>query len=153
MNLSVLARTEDTPARRNSSVGAVSQVDVNRSDACTRAPDPSIGGEIGIDSPPKIVNAHAHRSRTPTELRSRAGMSREVNKWCGNACVIVGLVWRTAELVAMTRIQRGKFWHQLMMKRRSPQQRRYQRLRDDLVDRCQAINSKILCGYQRGWHG
>jgi hypothetical protein len=147
VNLSVLARTEDTPARRNSSVGTVSQVDVNRSDACTRAQDPSIGGEIGIDSPPKIVNAHAHRSRTPTELRGQAGML------CDNASVIVALVWRTAELVAMTRIQRGKFWQQSMMKRRSPQQRRYQRLRDDLVDRCQAINSKILCGYQGGWYG
>jgi hypothetical protein len=147
VNLSALARTEDTPARRNSSVGTVSQVDVNRSDACTRAQDPSIGGEIGIDSPPKIVNAHAHRSRTPTELRGQAGML------CDNASVIVALVWRTAELVAMTRIQRGKFWQQSMMKRRSPQQRRYQRLRDDLVDRCQAINSKILCGYQGGWYG
>jgi hypothetical protein len=147
VNLSALARTEDTPARRNSSVGTVSQVDVNRSDACTRAQDPSIGGEIGIDSPPKIVNAHAHRSRTPTELRGQAGML------CDNASVIVALVWRTAELVAMTRIQRGKFWQQSMMKRRSPQQRRYQRLRDDLVDRCQVINSKILCGYQRGWYG
>jgi hypothetical protein len=147
VNLSVLARTEDTPARRNNSVGTVSQVDVNRSDACTRAQDPSIGGEIGIDSPPKIVNAHAHRSRTPTELRGQAGML------CDNASVIVALVWRTAELVAMTRIQRGKFWQQSMMKRRSPQQRRYQRLRDDLVDRCQAINSKILCGYQGGWYG
>jgi hypothetical protein len=152
VNLSVLARTEDTPARRNSLVGAVSH-DVKRSDAGTCAQYTSIGGEIRIDSPPKIVNAHAHRSRTPTELRSRAGMSREVNKWRGNASVIVALVWRTTELVAMTRIQRGKFWHQLMMKRRSPQQRRYQRLRDDLVDRCQAINSKILCGYQRGWYG
>jgi hypothetical protein len=153
VNLSVLARTEDTPARRNSSVGAVSQVGVNRSDAGTCPQNTSIGGEIGIDSPPKIVNAHAHRSRTPTELRGQAGMSREINKWCDNASVIVALVWRTAELVAMTSIQRGNLWQQSMMKRRSPQQRRYQRLRDDLVDRCQVINSKILCGYQRGWYG
>jgi hypothetical protein len=152
VNLSVLARTEDTPARRNSSVDAVSH-DVNRSDAGTCVQNPSIGGENWMDSPPKIVNAHAHRSRTPTELRGQAGMSREINKCCDNASVIVALVWRTAELVAMTSIQRGNFWQQSVMKRRSPQQRRYQRLRNDPVDRCQVINSKMLRGYQRGWYG
>jgi hypothetical protein len=109
VNRSVLARTEDTPARRNSSVGAVSQVGVNHSDAWTCAQNPSISGEIGIDSSPKIVNAHVHHSHTPTELRGHAGMSREINKCCDNASVIVALVWRTAELVTMTNIQRGNF--------------------------------------------
>lgn len=106
MNRSVLARTEDTSAGRYSPICIVAHVDVNQPEAATCAQNAGIGGEIGIDGSPKIVNAHVYGWHTPTELRCQTGMPRKIDQRGDDASVIVVLVGRTRELGTIRQVDR-----------------------------------------------